>query len=89
MNYSKKSPPRPRRIVRIRLGNAASQALDAVGLPAFAVCGAERAQDGSQQWILYLCEPKHPAGLQAAIALMANAAQLENQTTTPTNETLV
>jgi hypothetical protein len=76
----KSPPPKPRRIVRIRLGATASQALDAVGLPAFAVCGCERSQDGSQQWILYLSEPRHPAALEAAIAIMRNAAQLENQT---------
>jgi hypothetical protein len=75
----KPPPPKPRRIVRIRLGATASQALDAVGLPAFGVVGAERAQDCPQQWILYLAEPKHPAALQAAIAIMRNASQIENK----------
>jgi uncharacterized caspase-like protein len=76
----KPPPPKPQKIVRIRLGATASQALDDTGLPAFGVVGAERAQDGSQHWILYLAETRHPAALQAAIAIMRNASQIENQT---------
>jgi hypothetical protein len=80
MNYSKKSPPpTPRRIVRIRLGATASQALDEVGLPAFGVCGCERTADGTGAWILYLAETRHPRA-QECIAIMRNAAELEKKT---------
>lgn len=75
-----KSAPRPRRIVRIKLGSIASKTLDEVGLPAFGVLGAERSQDDASAWILYLAEPKHPAALEAAIEIMKTAAELENKT---------
>jgi len=78
LSSKKKPPPTPRKIIRIMLGEAASQALDETGLPAFAVCGCERSPDKPRRWILYLAETRHPAA-QAAIAMMRTTAQ--NQTT--------
>lgn len=71
-------PPTPRKIIRIMLGETASQALDDIGLPAFAVCGCERPEGQPRRWVLYLAETRHPAA-QAAIAMMRTTAQ--NQTT--------
>jgi hypothetical protein len=74
----KKPPPTPRKIVRIQLGETASQALDETGLPAFAVCGCERPPGQPRRWIIFLAETRHPAA-QAAIEMMRTAAN--NQST--------
>jgi hypothetical protein len=74
----KQPPPKPKKIIRIMLGEATSQALDETGLPAFAVCGCERPAGQPRRWILYLAETRHPAAMQA-IEIMKTAA--ENQTT--------
>ncbi|PAW59830.1 MAG: hypothetical protein B9S37_12230 [Verrucomicrobiia bacterium Tous-C3TDCM] len=75
----KKPPPKPNKIVRVALGESASQALDETGLPAFAVCGCERPAGQPRRWILYLAETRHPAAMQA-IEIMKTAAENQNQT---------
>lgn len=76
----KKPPPKPKKIVRVALGESASQALDETGLPAFAVCGCERPAGQPKRWILYLAETRHPAAMQA-IEIMKAAAENQNHTT--------
>jgi hypothetical protein len=70
---TKKGSPIPKRIIRIPLGETASQALDEIGLPAFAVCGCERPPGQPRRWIIYLAETRHPAAMQA-IELLKTAA---------------
>jgi len=70
---TKKGSPIPKKIIRIPLGEAASQALDETGLPAFAVCGCERPPGQPRRWIIFLAETRHPAA-QAAIEMMRTAA---------------
>ena len=74
----KKPPPKPKKIIRIALGESASQALDETGLPAFAVCGCERSAGQPRRWILYLAETRHPAAMQA-IEIMKTTAENKNQ----------
>jgi hypothetical protein len=75
----KQPPPKPKKIIRIILGESASQALDETGLPAFAVCGCERPAGQPKRWILYLAETRHPAAMQA-IEIMKAAAENQNKT---------
>jgi hypothetical protein len=70
----KKPPPTPRKIVRIQLGEAASQALDETGLPAFAICGCEPPPGQPRRWIIYLAETRHPQA-QVAIELLRTTAE--------------
>jgi hypothetical protein len=71
---SKKGSPIPKKIIRIPLGEAASQALDETGLPAFAICGCERPPGQPRRWIIYLAETRHPQA-QAAIELLRTTAE--------------
>jgi hypothetical protein len=75
----KPPPPKPKKIIRIMLGEATSQALDETGLPAFAVCGCERHPDKPRRWVIYLAELRNPAAMQA-IEIMKTAAENQNQT---------
>lgn len=74
----KKSPPIPRKIVRILLGETSSKLLDETGLPAFAVAGCERSPGQPTRWILYLAENRHPAA-QQAIEILKTAAANQTQ----------
>ena len=74
----KKPPPKPKKIVRIALGESASQALDETGLPAFAIAGCERHPDKPRRWVIYLAELSNPAAMQA-IEIMKAAAENQNQ----------
>jgi hypothetical protein len=74
----KQPPPKPKKIIRIMLGEATSQALDETGLPAFAVCGCERPAGQPKRWILYLAETRNPAAMKA-IEIMKQAANQQNQ----------
>lgn len=75
----KKPPPKPKKIVRIALGESASQALDETGLPAFAIAGCERHPDKPRRWLIYLAELSNPAAMQA-IEIMKAAAENQNKT---------
>jgi hypothetical protein len=75
----KQPPPKPKKIVRIALGESASQALDETGLPAFAIAGCERHPDKPRRWVIYLAELRNPAAMEA-IEIMNTAAEKQNQT---------
>ena len=77
---TKKPRPKPKKIVRIALGESASQALDETGLPAFAIAGCERHPDKPRRWVIYLAELSNPAAMQA-IEIMKAAAENQNHTT--------
>jgi hypothetical protein len=78
---SKKGSPIPKRIFRIPLNEACSAALDETGLPAFGIIGCERIAGHPRRWLIYVCEPRHPAALLAAVEIMKTAAN--NQTPEP------
>lgn len=67
----RKSRPKPRKIVRIQLGETSSRLLDEIGIPAFGVCGCEPDPSNRRRWILYLAEL--PAAADAIEALKKTA----------------
>jgi len=75
----KKAPPRPKRIVRVLLGEAASRELDAIGFPAYGVAGCERAPGTPRKWILYLAERRHPAAVEALEVIKRTVATERNE----------